>query len=138
MRARHKRTTRIYRISTPAASAASDSSPRERDEGILHLFPDAGVGIDELKVSDAGKRDKFNVLAGFFLFGGVVLADLVRHCVVGGAVNEPLRGLRDGTLRRRSFTIMVWNFRWRAAEKCGGSVIAQVQLPCAMQVNYAR
>jgi len=95
------------------------------------------MGVDEFKVSDAGKRDEFNMLTGCFLFGGVVLANFVRHCVVGGAVNELLRGLRDGTLCRRSFTIMVWNFRGRSAEKCSGSVIAQVQLPGAMQINYA-
>lgn len=105
---------------------------------ILHLLPDAGVGIDELKVSGAGKRDQLNVLAGFFLFGGVGLADFVGHCVVGGAVNEPLRGLWDRTLRWRSFTIMVWDFRRRAAKKCCGSIIAQMQLPGAMQVYDAR
>jgi len=114
------------------------SRPRESDESILHLLPCAGVRIDEFKVPNVWKRDEFNVLAGFFLFSGVVPADFVRHNVIGGAVNELLRGLRDGTLRRRSFTIMIRNFRGRSAEKCRGSVIAQVQLPGAMQVNDAR
>ena len=101
------------------------------------MLPCAGAGIDEFKVPNVWKRDEFNMLAGFFLFRSIMLADFVRHNVIGRAVNELLRGLWDGTLCRRSFTIMIWNFRGRSAEKSGGSVIAQVKFPGAMQVNDA-
>ena len=50
----------------------------KRDECAFHLLPDAGAGIDDFKVSSVLKRDELNVFAGFFLCGGIRLADFVR------------------------------------------------------------
>lgn len=44
---------------------------------------------------------------------------------------------RDVSFGGRRFVVAIGNLGWRAAEKTGNSVIAQVQLPCAMQVKYS-
>src|ERR1700686_834107 len=60
------------------------SGSSQRDECIFNLLPHAGTGIDDLKVSDVRERDQFNVFAGLFLFGSVILADFIRNRPSGG------------------------------------------------------
>src|SRR5689334_103866 len=77
------------------------------------------------------------MLAGLFLFIGVIFADFIGNRIVGGAVNQLLSRMGDSAFRRRSFAIMVWNFTGRTAKKRSGGVTAQMQLPGSAKVQHA-
>src|SRR6266481_9809667 len=77
---------------------------------------------------DFRQREQFNVLSFFSFLLGIAVADLVRHGAVSGSVDQLLRGVRDGTLEWRGFTIVVRHLSGRSAKELRNCIAAQMQL----------
>lgn len=87
-------------------------------------------------MTDVRQGDELQVFAGKLFSFSVAFTELVRNVNIGSAMNKDLRG-RDVLFGGRGFTVAIGSFCWRAAQKSGNSIIAQVQLPCATQVKHA-
>ena len=103
---------------------------------LLDLAPDGRVRINDFKMTDAFHGDELHIFAGFLFLFRVVLAEFVGNVFIGGAVDEDLF-CSDVLFGGRGLPVMVGHFCWRAAEKTGDGIIAQVQLPAATQIKHA-
>ena len=80
--------------------------------------------------------DEPDVFTGSHFLFRIFTAEFVRNIRIRSAVDQNLL-CSNALFGRRGFTVMFGNFCWRAAQKSGNSIIAQVQFPCATQVKHA-
>lgn len=114
----------------------SSELAREGDELFLDFVPNFRVGIDNFEVIGVLHCDELHVLTRFLFLFRVLLAEFVGDVFIGSTVNEDLL-CRDVLFRGRRFAVMVRHLGWRAAKKTCDSVVAQMQLPAAMQIKHA-
>jgi len=80
----------------------------------------------------------FLLFAGTLLFsGGVIAAEIRRNDLIRGAVNQPLSSLRDRKLHGIGFAVMVGDLARRSSKKLDHSVVAEMKLVGALQVNHS-
>ncbi len=130
----------MRRVKRFAPHVACRMSLREKlKDRLFDSFPSSGVGVDHVKVARSGNLEQayiFLLSAGALLLAGnVITAEIRGNGVIRGTLNQTLSSLRNRKLDRVGLAIMIGNFVGRAMEEFNNSVVAEMKLIGAPQIN---